>query len=94
MHPAFWELYGIKQGGRNNKNFKSLYYALQLSDSDVVEILGGSVSKSRVKGWLRGQNASRDRGHGRETRFTPMSDEEFDLFCSRLEDWLDAEESA
>lgn len=77
---------------RNNRNFKVLCAALQLSKSDVFEIMGRTVSKSQIDGWRRGEEA-RKRASGNSeadtvTRFKAMSNEDFDRFCTGLLDWF------
>ncbi len=77
---------------RNNENYKRLLRALHLSKNDVHEIMAGEVSKSQIDGWSRNEGAVK---HGTGTsqadtvrRFRPMSDEHFDLFCTRIIQWV------
>lgn len=77
---------------RNNQNFKRIRAALELSRDDVVEVmrLGGvDVSKSRADAWGRGESAEKWSGTGQgQKRMAPMSNEEFDAFCSGLAEWM------
>jgi uncharacterized protein YehS (DUF1456 family) len=73
---------------RNNQNFRNIARALKLRDSDIVEIaaLGGlTISKSTANGWRRNPEAVAKQG---QKRRLPMSDEQFNIFCQGLPEWL------
>lgn len=77
---------------RNNRNFKVLCAALQLSRADVATIMGGTVSNSQIDGWKRGEGARKNATGNSQAdtvpRFRAMTDEQFDQFCTGLLDWL------
>lgn len=68
---------------RNNRNFKSIRLAMQLSEGEVADIcrLGGlDIGKDKARRWAR----SPDAGPG---RFSAMADADFDAFCAGLPIW-------
>ncbi|PHM23006.1 DUF1456 family protein [Xenorhabdus ehlersii] len=77
---------------RNNKNFKRIRLALELTKHDIFDILGEKYSKSQIDGWSRGANA-RKLASGNSpaetvSRFRAMTDQQFDDFCEGLVDWM------
>ena len=77
---------------RNNRNFKHLCRALRLRSDEIVEIVGGTVSKSTAAAWQRGSGATQPGVGicaGRDIKRNKiMSDDEFDSFCERLIAWM------
>ncbi|MCP9270158.1 DUF1456 family protein [Xenorhabdus sp. XENO-1] len=77
---------------RNNDNYKRIRRALDLTNNDVFEILQEKYSKSQIDGWSRSVDAVKSgTGNSRAntiSRFRPMSDGQFDDFCSGLIDWM------
>lgn len=82
-----------------NRRLKFISSALNLQDRDIARAVvlgGGEASRYRASSWNRSPDA-RKRAAGRSnegqnrrvSRFRPMLEEEFDLFCKGLKLLLD-----
>lgn len=82
----------------NNTNYRLLCRAFGLGREQVFELLGGQFTKSRIDGWGRSpvsvRNGSGNRTGHQVSRYRPMCDESFHIFCLALAEKYGAIEPA